>query len=130
MIGVCDKLIGVFLVDKPTPIDWRRLSAFRRDWNNIRPLFFCTRHGDLLDVISTDLSEISNVVSNYRKDFTNEFFEHLYVVTESYRGDAVKKIEVNNGATVFFEKFINSYKLTYLLIKFHNISIFCTIHIN
>ncbi|XP_061366922.1 uncharacterized protein At4g37920 [Gastrolobium bilobum] len=40
MIGVCDKLIGVFMVDKPTPSDWRRLLAFSKEWNNIRPHFF------------------------------------------------------------------------------------------
>ncbi|XP_058752539.1 uncharacterized protein At4g37920-like [Vicia villosa] len=126
MIPVCDKLIGVFLVDKPTPTDWRRLLAFSREWNNIMPHFFARchdkavsetnpamkekllrlarklkeinedvqRHNDLLDVIRKDLSEISNIVSKRRKDFTNEFFEHLYAVTESYRDDAEKQNEL------------------------------------
>ncbi|GMI82876.1 hypothetical protein like AT1G36320 [Hibiscus trionum] len=40
MIRVCDKLIEVFLVDKPTPTDWRRLIAFSKEWNNIRTHFF------------------------------------------------------------------------------------------
>ncbi|KAE8701740.1 DNA-directed RNA polymerase II protein isoform 1 [Hibiscus syriacus] len=40
MTRVCDKLIEVFLVDKPTPTDWRRLLAFSKEWNNIRPHFF------------------------------------------------------------------------------------------
>nr|KYP41038.1 hypothetical protein KK1_037604 [Cajanus cajan] len=40
MNGVCDKLIGVFMVDKPTPTDWRTLLAFSREWNNLRPHFF------------------------------------------------------------------------------------------
>lgn len=40
MVKVCDKLIGVFMVDKPTPTDWRRLLAFSKEWNNIRPHFF------------------------------------------------------------------------------------------
>lgn len=44
MIGVCDKLIGVFMVDKPTTTDWRRLLAFSREWNNIRPHFFNRCH--------------------------------------------------------------------------------------
>lgn len=39
-IRVCDKLIEVFMVDKPTPTDWKRLIAFSREWNNIRPHFF------------------------------------------------------------------------------------------
>ncbi|KAL1358802.1 hypothetical protein AAHE18_04G060100 [Arachis hypogaea] len=40
MVRVCDKLIGVFMVDKPTPTDWRRLLAFSREWDSIRPHFF------------------------------------------------------------------------------------------
>lgn len=40
MSRVCDKLIGVFMVDKPTPTDWRRLLAFSREWDNLRPHFF------------------------------------------------------------------------------------------
>lgn len=44
MIRVCDKLIGVFLVDKPTPTDWRRLLAFSKEWDNIRPHFYKRCH--------------------------------------------------------------------------------------
>lgn len=40
MIRVCDKLIEVFLVDKTTPTDWRRLLAFSKEWDNIRPHFY------------------------------------------------------------------------------------------
>lgn len=41
MVRVCDKLIDVFMVDdKPTPTDWRRLLAFSKEWNNIRPHFY------------------------------------------------------------------------------------------
>lgn len=40
MIKVCDKLIEVFMVDKPTPSDWRRLLAFSKEWDNIRPHFY------------------------------------------------------------------------------------------
>ncbi|GMN45254.1 hypothetical protein TIFTF001_014439 [Ficus carica] len=48
MIRVCDKLIGVFLVDKPTPTDWRRLLAFSKEWDNIRPHFYirCQERAD------------------------------------------------------------------------------------
>lgn len=49
------------------------------------------RHNDLLDVISREPSEISNIVSKRRKDFTNEFFEHLHAVTESYYDNAEKQ---------------------------------------
>ncbi|KAD5507532.1 hypothetical protein R6Q59_031674 [Mikania micrantha] len=40
MDKICDKLIDVFMVDKPNPIDWRRLLAFSKEWNTIRPHFF------------------------------------------------------------------------------------------
>lgn len=40
MVRVCDKLIDVFMVDKPTPTDWRRLLAFSKEWDNIRPHFY------------------------------------------------------------------------------------------
>ena len=40
MRRVCDKLIEVFLVDKPKASDWRRLLAFSREWDSIRPHFF------------------------------------------------------------------------------------------
>lgn len=40
MIRICDKLIGVFMVDKPTPTDWRRLLIFSKEWDSIRPHFY------------------------------------------------------------------------------------------
>ncbi|CAA2955515.1 Hypothetical predicted protein [Olea europaea subsp. europaea] len=40
MIRICDKLINVFLIDKPTPSDWRRLLTFSKEWSNIRPHFY------------------------------------------------------------------------------------------
>ena len=40
MTRVCDKLIEVFMVDKPTPTDWRRLLAFSKEWDDIRPHFY------------------------------------------------------------------------------------------
>lgn len=48
MVRVCDKLIDVFMVDKPTPTDWRRLLAFSKEWDNIRPHFYkrCQERAD------------------------------------------------------------------------------------
>jgi hypothetical protein len=117
MIKVCDKLIEVFMVDKPTPSDWRRLLAFSKEWDSIRPHFYkrcqeradsednpemkhkvhrlarklkevdedIQRHNELLNVIKrTPPAEIGELVARRRKDFTNEFFEHLHTVAESY----------------------------------------------
>lgn len=51
MIRVCDKLIEVFMVDKPVPTDWRRLLAFSKEWDNIRPHFYkwCQERADSED---------------------------------------------------------------------------------
>ncbi|MQM14386.1 hypothetical protein Taro_047315 [Colocasia esculenta] len=48
MVRVCDKLIEIFMVDKPRTTDWRRLLAFSREWSNIRPHFFrrCQERAD------------------------------------------------------------------------------------
>ncbi|MCO5596556.1 hypothetical protein L7F22_050621 [Adiantum nelumboides] len=40
MTRVADKLIEVFLVERTTPEEWRRLLAFSKEWSNIRPHFF------------------------------------------------------------------------------------------
>lgn len=40
MVRVCDKLIDVFMVDKSTPTDWRKLLVFSKEWDNIRPHFY------------------------------------------------------------------------------------------
>lgn len=51
MVRICDKLIDVFMVDKPRTIDWRRLLGFSREWDNIRPHFYkhCQEKADKAD---------------------------------------------------------------------------------
>ncbi|CAM0958893.1 unnamed protein product [Alopecurus aequalis] len=127
MIKISDKLIGVFMVDKPTPTDWRKLLAFSREWDNIRPHFFkrcreradaepnpemkhtllrlarklkeidedVQRHNELFEVVrSTPSEKIGSVIAKRRKDFTVEFFNHLYYVAESYKDDPDKQKEL------------------------------------
>ncbi|KAI9094484.1 hypothetical protein K1719_026709 [Acacia pycnantha] len=163
MVRVCEKLIDVFMVDKPTPTDWRSLLAFSKEWNNIRPHFFSRcqdraddekdpvmkqkllrlgrklkevdedvqRHNELLQVIKESQSEMSEIVSRRRKDFTKEFFEHLYTVAQSYHNNpteqnaleklgntclaavqaydvATESIEALNAAQLKFQDIINS----------------------
>ncbi|XP_043719588.1 uncharacterized protein At4g37920 [Telopea speciosissima] len=123
MIRVCDKLIEVFVVDKPNPTDWRRLLAFSKEWSNIRPHFYrrcqeradnesdpgmqhkllrlqrklkeidddVQRHNELIEVVRSAPSEISEVVAKRRKDFTKEFFVHLHTVAESYYDDPAEQ---------------------------------------
>ncbi|KAL0555827.1 hypothetical protein IC582_004328 [Cucumis melo] len=124
MTKVCDKLIEVFMIDKPTPTDWRRLIAFSKEWDNIRPHFFnrcqdraaseddpgmkhkllrlgrklkeidedVQRHNELLEVVrATAPSELGEIISRRRKDFTKEFFVHLHTVAESYYDDPAEQ---------------------------------------
>ncbi|CAL2235325.1 unnamed protein product [Prunus armeniaca] len=163
MTRVCDKLIEVFLVDKPTPTDWRRLLAFSKEWDDIRPHFYkrcqdradteddpgmkhkllrlgrklkeidedVQRHDELLKVVRGAPSEISEIVSRRRKDFTQEFFVHVHTVAESYYDNpteqnglasigntclaavqaydsATESIEALNAAELKFQDIINS----------------------
>ncbi|PIN03831.1 hypothetical protein CDL12_23648 [Handroanthus impetiginosus] len=116
MLRVCDKLIEVFMVDKPTSSDWRKLITFSKTWDDIRPQFFkrcqdradsesdpgmkvnllrlarklkevdddIQRHNELLGVIRKSPSEVDEIVERRRKDFTQEFFDHLKNVAQSY----------------------------------------------
>ncbi|XP_047323176.1 uncharacterized protein At4g37920-like [Impatiens glandulifera] len=163
MTRVCDKLIEVFMVDKPTSTDWRRLLAFSREWDNIRPHFYqrcldradsqsepemkhkllrfarklkevdedVQRHDELLAVLKNEPSDINEIVTRRRKDFTKEFFIHLHTVAESYYGNpteqntvaklgnlclaaiqaydtASENIEALNAAELKFQDIINS----------------------
>eukprot|EP00252_Welwitschia_mirabilis_P014089 TRINITY_DN3111_c0_g1_i1.p1 TRINITY_DN3111_c0_g1~~TRINITY_DN3111_c0_g1_i1.p1 ORF type:complete len:346 (-),score=72.15 TRINITY_DN3111_c0_g1_i1:420-1457(-) len=40
MADKCDKLIEVFLFQKPNPSDWRKLLAISKLWSTIRPYFY------------------------------------------------------------------------------------------
>ncbi|XP_020238337.1 pentatricopeptide repeat-containing protein At4g18520, chloroplastic [Cajanus cajan] len=42
------------------------------------------RHNELIEMIKGNPSEISEIVSRSRKDFTKEFFMHLRIIAESY----------------------------------------------
>ncbi|XP_050225287.1 uncharacterized protein At4g37920 [Mercurialis annua] len=123
MVKVCNKLIGTFMIDKPTPTDWRRLLAFSKEWDNIRPHFYkrcqeradsendpgmkhkllkfarklreidedVQRHNELIEVIKKAPSNISEVVARRRKDFTKEFFVHVFTVAQSYHDDPTEQ---------------------------------------
>lgn len=50
------------------------------------------RHNELLEVIkSTPSDKLGAIVAKRHKDFTVEFFNHLYYVAESYHDDAEKQ---------------------------------------
>jgi hypothetical protein len=180
MVKICDKLIGVFMVDKPTPTDWRKLIAFSREWDNIRPHFFkrcqeradaepnpemkhnllrlarklkevskhcfhfffavafpswfawlpnlliviinrvcllfqidedVQRHNELLEVVKSIPSDkLGAIVAKRRKDFTVEFFNHLYYVAESYHDDTEKQ----NGESYMYSSVVLTDFLTFV----------------
>jgi len=50
------------------------------------------RHNELLEVVkSTPSDELGSIVAKRRKDFTVEFFNHLYYVAESYHDEPEKQ---------------------------------------
>ena len=49
------------------------------------------RHNELLQVIRNAPSEISEVVARRRKDFTKEFFVHVFTVAQSYHVNPTEK---------------------------------------
>lgn len=54
------------------------------------------RHNELLKVVRGAPSEISEIVSRRRKDFTQEFFVHVHTVAESYYDNPTEQ----NGETM------------------------------
>lgn len=57
------------------------------------------RHNELLEVVrATAPSELGEIISRRRKDFTKEFFVHLHTVAESYYDDPAEQ----NGNTAYF----------------------------
>lgn len=57
------------------------------------------RHNELIETIKQTPSEISDIVSRSRKDFTEEFFLHLHTVAESYNDNP----KAQSGETECFE---------------------------
>lgn len=57
------------------------------------------RHNELLEVVrAVAPSELGEIISRRRKDFTKEFFVHLHTVAESYYDDPAEQ----NGNTAYF----------------------------
>lgn len=57
------------------------------------------RHNELLEVVRAAApSELGEIVSRRRKDFTKEFFVHLHTVAESYYDDPTEQ----NGNAAYF----------------------------
>ncbi|KAI3961286.1 hypothetical protein MKX01_007000 [Papaver californicum] len=112
----CDKIIDVFLNEKPQTKDWRKLLVFREEWRKYSEKFYkqckaradaendngmkqklvllgrkvkkiddeIERHSELLKEIEQSPTDINAVVAKRRKDFNEEFFRHLTLLSETY----------------------------------------------
>ncbi|KAI3881629.1 hypothetical protein MKX03_024950 [Papaver bracteatum] len=112
----CDKIIDVFLNEKPRTKDWRKLLVFREEWKKYSEKFYkqckaradaesdngmkqklvllgrkvkkiddeIERHSELLKEIEQSPTDINAVVAKRRKDFNEEFFRHLSLLSETY----------------------------------------------
>lgn len=118
MTKFLDKVIDLFLNEKPRVKDWRKYLVFREDWKKYRDRFYdrchtlamsqtdpamkqklislgrkvkriddeMERHTELLKEIEGSPLDINAIVSKRRKDFTEEFFRHLTLLSETYDG--------------------------------------------
>ncbi|RZC64264.1 hypothetical protein C5167_007955 [Papaver somniferum] len=90
----CDKVIDVFFNEKPQTKDWRKLLVFREEWRKYSEKFYkrklkkiddeIERHSELLKEIEQSPTDINAVVAKRRKDFNEEFFRHLTLLSEAY----------------------------------------------
>ncbi|KAF5454331.1 hypothetical protein F2P56_024004, partial [Juglans regia] len=109
----CDKIIEVFLNEKPKAKEWRKYMVFREEWKKYRETFYnrCRSradaeidptmkqklislgrkiddemegHSELLKEIQDSPTDTNAIVSRRRKDLTGEFFSYLTLVSETY----------------------------------------------
>ncbi|XP_017983313.1 PREDICTED: uncharacterized protein At4g37920, chloroplastic isoform X1 [Theobroma cacao] len=115
---ICDKIIDVFLNEKPRVKEWKRYLILREEWNKYRETFYnqcrtradkeidptmkqkfisleskvkkiddeMERHSELLKEIQDSPTDINAIITRRRKDFTDEFFRYLALVSETYDG--------------------------------------------
>ncbi|KAL0332405.1 UNVERIFIED_CONTAM: hypothetical protein Scaly_2142000 [Sesamum calycinum] len=86
----CDKMIDVFLNEKPKSKDWKRYLIFREEWGKYRERFIIgiddemENHAELLKEIQDNPMDINAIVAKRRGDFTGDFFRHLTLLSETY----------------------------------------------
>lgn len=116
MTEFCDKMIEVFLNEKPKSKDWRKYLVFRDEWKKYRDRFYnrcfaradaendtvmknklltlarkvkkideeMERSTELLKEIQDSPTDLNVIVAKRRKDFTDDFFRHLNLLSETY----------------------------------------------
>ncbi|XVF17413.1 hypothetical protein REPUB_Repub10bG0120200 [Reevesia pubescens] len=118
MTQFCDKIIDVFLNEKPRVKEWKKYLILREEWNKYRESFYnrcriradkeidpsmkqklisleskvkkiddeMERHSELLKEVQDSPTDINAIITRRRKDFTDEFFRYLTLVSETYDG--------------------------------------------
>ncbi|XAR51453.1 hypothetical protein NMG60_11006085 [Bertholletia excelsa] len=116
MTQFCDKIIDLFLNEKPKSKEWRKYLVFREEWKKYRDSFYSRclsrsdsetdpqmkqklsslsrrvkkiddemdRHSELLKEVQDNPTDINAIVARRRKDFTEEFFCYLNILSETY----------------------------------------------
>ncbi|KAL7231548.1 hypothetical protein ACSBR2_009735 [Camellia fascicularis] len=111
----CDKIIDLFLIEKPKSKDWRKYLVFREEWKKYRDSFYnrcksrahaendshmkqkltalarkvkkiddeMERHSELLKEVLDNPTDVNAIVARRRKDFTEEFFRYLTILSET-----------------------------------------------
>ncbi|XP_023544083.1 uncharacterized protein At4g37920 [Cucurbita pepo subsp. pepo] len=112
----CDKIIDIFMNEKPKTKEWRKLLVFREEWKKYRESFYshCQRradwesdpimkekllslgrrvkriddemeiHSELLKELQDSPTDINAIVAKRRKEFTEDFFKFLTLVSETH----------------------------------------------
>ncbi|KAH7848062.1 hypothetical protein Vadar_033314 [Vaccinium darrowii] len=111
----CDKVIDLFLYEKPKSKEWRKYLVFREEWKRYRDSFYkrcqsraetendsqmkqklkalsrkvkkiddeMERHSELLKEVQNNPTDVNAIVTRRRKDFTDEFFCYLTLLSET-----------------------------------------------
>ncbi|PSS30634.1 Uncharacterized protein CEY00_Acc05920 [Actinidia chinensis var. chinensis] len=111
----CDKIIDVFLNEKPRAKEWKKYLVFREEWRKYRDRFYSRcqsradaendpqmkqklialgrkvkkiddemeRHSELLKEVQDSPTDVNAIVTRRRKDFTEEFFRYLTLLSET-----------------------------------------------
>uniref|UniRef100_A0A803MNM9 Uncharacterized protein n=1 Tax=Chenopodium quinoa TaxID=63459 RepID=A0A803MNM9_CHEQI len=103
MTQFCDKMIDLFINEKPRSKDWKKYLCFREEWKKYRDKFYsrCRTRADMETdpVLKRKLSslgrkvkkeiednptDINAIVAKRRRDFSGEFFLHLTYLQQTY----------------------------------------------
>ncbi|KAF2541942.1 hypothetical protein F2Q68_00028631 [Brassica cretica] len=113
MAQFCDKIIDLFLNEKPKVKEWKKYLVLRDEWNKYSLNFYkrcrtradtetdplranesvglqideeMEKHNDLLKEIQENPTDINAIAAKRRRDFTGEFFRYVTLLSETLDG--------------------------------------------